>query len=81
MKNNIINSSNGNILIGCSDLTELVGFIGSRRTFKSNEIHIPKRMIVFIHTQSTKFWEETTVLLLRSDMVDLASNETRRVEK
>lgn len=70
-------------MVGCSDLKEdPVGLLAPDGFFKTtNDIQTAVDG-AFTHAINEKFWGRklSIALMLRSDMVDLASNETRRVE-
>ncbi|WP_341225037.1 RagB/SusD family nutrient uptake outer membrane protein [uncultured Arcticibacterium sp.] len=70
-------------MVGCSDLKEdPVGLLAPDGFFKTtNDIQTAVDG-AYTHAINEKFWGRklSIALMLRSDMVDLASNETRRVE-
>ncbi|WP_378187010.1 RagB/SusD family nutrient uptake outer membrane protein [Aquimarina sp. W85] len=71
-------------ILGCSDLEEEpVGLLGPDDFFQTtSDIQIAVDGAL-THAINEKFWGRklSIALMLRSDMVDLASNETRRVEQ
>ncbi|TXF90376.1 RagB/SusD family nutrient uptake outer membrane protein [Neolewinella aurantiaca] len=73
----------GFAMVGCSDLVEEpVGLLAPDGFFKSTDDIQTAVDGSFTHAINEKFWGRklSIALMLRSDMVDLASNETRRVE-
>ncbi len=70
-------------MVGCSDLVEEpVGLLAPDGFFQSTADIQTAVDGAFTHAINEKFWGRklSIALMLRSDMVDLASNETRRVE-
>lgn len=70
-------------IAGCSDLVEQpVGLLSPDGFFKSTDDIQTAVDGAFTHAINEKIWGRklSIALMLRSDMVDLASNETRRVE-
>ncbi|WP_020570482.1 RagB/SusD family nutrient uptake outer membrane protein [Neolewinella persica] len=73
----------GMSIVGCSDLIEEpVGLLAPDGFFKTTTDIQTAVDGAYTHAINEKFWGRklSIALMLRSDMVDLASNETRRVE-